>query len=186
MTAPVPTNEPKELRAGITWEWTREDIADYPAPTWTLKYWFKKTGSSGANFSITAAADGTGFDVTVLAAISAALTAGDYTWVAIVTAGTESREVDRGTLVLLPRYDVASNFDDREHARIVLDAIESVIQGRATKDQQEYTIGGRSLKRTPLDELEKFRDKYRAEVYALDNAELARNGQSANQLVWKL
>lgn len=181
----VATNEPRQLRAGLTWEWNR-DLADYPAGTWVLKYWFKKTGSSGANFSITATADGTTHAVSVAASTTQGYTAGDYTWVAVVTAGTEAFEVDRGTVELLARYDQAANLDDRSHARIVLDAIEAVIQGRATKDQEEYTIGNRSLKRTPLEELEAFRDKYRAEVYAEELAENARNGGRGGQLLVRL
>lgn len=185
MTAPVPTTEPSELRAGITWQWTRE-LADYPASSWTLKYWFKMTGSTGANFSITASASGDTYSITSAAATTATLTAGDYTWTAIVTAGSEAREVDHGTFKLLPRYDAAANLDDREHARIVLDAIEAVIEGRATTDQQEYAIGNRSLKRMTAEDLLMFRDKYRAEVFALDNAERAANGKGGGQLVWKL
>lgn len=185
MTAPVPTTEPSELRAGVTWQWTRE-LPDYPASAWTLKYWFKKTGATGANLSLTATASGDTHSVSVVAATTAAYTAGDYTWVAIVTAGAESHEVDHGTFKLLPRYDAAANLDDREHARIVLDAIEAVIEGRATKDQQEYSIGSRMLKRTPIKDLLELRDKYRAEVFALDRAEAAANGKGGGQLVWRL
>lgn len=186
MTAPIPTNEPKQLRAGVTWEWTREDLTDYPASTWTLKYWFKKTGSSGANFSITATADGNSFDVTVLAATTATYTAGDYTWVALVTSGAETREVDKGTLELLSRYDAAANLDDRTHAAKVLDAIEAVIEGRASLDQKSYTIGTRSLERMPLPDLLKFRDTYRGEVYAEEQAEAVRNGKGSGQVVVRL
>jgi len=50
------------------------------------------------------------------------------------------------------------------HARRVLTAIEAVIEGRASKDQEEYTIGTRSLKRTPIKDLLVLRDAYKAEV----------------------
>ena len=173
----TPTNEPSELRAGLTWAWRREDLAsDYPATTWTLKYWCKKTGSTGANFSITATADGSNFAVSVSASTTATYTAGDYTWVAVVTSGTEAYEVDRGTFTLLPRYDQAANLDDRSHARTVLDAIEAVIEGRAAKDQQEYAIGGRMLKLTPIADLLVLRNRYKAEVEAELAAEKLANG----------
>jgi hypothetical protein len=48
----------------------------------------------------------------------------------------------------------------------VLDAIEAVIENRATLDQQEYTIGSRHLKRMTAAELIEFRDKYRGLVAA--------------------
>jgi len=183
----IATNEPSAQRAGVTWEWRRTDLAaDYPASSWTLKYWFKKTGATAANFSITATADGADFAVTVTAATTAALTAGDYTWVAIVTKATEAFEVDKGFMQVLPRYDAASNLDDRSHARIVLDAIEAVLESRATKDQEEYTIGNRSLKRTPLEDLVKLRAQYRAEVFAEEQAENAANGKGGGRWLARL
>lgn len=166
----IPTNEPSELRAGLTWQWRREDLADYPAGTWTLKYWFKKTGSTGGNFSITASADGSNFSVSVAAATTAAYVAGDYSWAAQVTSGAQAFEVDSGRTTILPRYDQAADLDDRSHARRVLEAIEAVIESRATKDQEEYSIMGRSLKRTPIEELLVLRDRYRAEVQSDDAA----------------
>jgi len=46
----------------------------------------------------------------------------------------------------------------------VLDAIEAVIENRATLDQESYQIGGRSLKRMPIADLMRLRQLYRAEV----------------------
>lgn len=186
MTASVPTNEPSELRAGLTWQWRREDLSDHPASAWTLTYYFKKTGSSGANFNIVAAADGDHYAIEVAKGTTAGYTAGDYTWVAVVDDGTDAFEIDRGTLKLLPRYDQAANLDDRTHARKVLEAIEAVIENRATKDQQEYSIAGRKLVRMPVQELMALRDKYRAEVYSEQLGERARNGQGTAKLVVKL
>lgn len=185
MTAPVPTNEPTQLRAGITWQWTR-DFADYPAGTWTLKYWFKQLAASGAKFSIDASASGTTHAVLVDAATTAGYTAGDYSWAALATSGSEVREVDSGTMRIQPKYGADAALDDRSHARTVLDAIEAVLENRATKDQQEYTIGMRSLKRIPLEELTKFRDKYKAEVQREILEENARNGKGGGKLVVRL
>lgn len=187
-TSEIPRNEPPEARAGLTWQWRREDLtADYPASAWTLKYWFKKTGATQANFSIQANADGDNFAVNVLAATTAAYTAGDYTWSAQVTGGTsEAYEIDRGRMKVLARYDAAANLDDRSHARQALEAIEAVLLNRATLDQQEYSIGNRMLKRMPAADLLKFRDYYRGQVATEDMAERARNGQGGNRLVVKL
>jgi hypothetical protein len=87
---------------------------------------------------------------------------------------------------LLARYDQAANLDDRSHARKVLDAIEAVIENRATLDQQEYTIGSRHLKRMTVAELIEFRDKYRGESRRRRMLERMRNGQGGNRLVVKL
>ncbi|CAN0482236.1 unnamed protein product, partial [Phaeothamnion confervicola] len=52
----VATNEPLSARAGLNWSWDRNDLsADYPAPTWTLTYYFKY---ATANFTFAASANG--------------------------------------------------------------------------------------------------------------------------------
>ncbi|HUO43549.1 MAG TPA: hypothetical protein VMT94_01395, partial [Burkholderiales bacterium] len=68
----IPRNEPPEARAGLTWQWRREDLSDdYPASSWTLKYWFKQTGANGGKFSIQANADGDNFAILVAATTTA-------------------------------------------------------------------------------------------------------------------
>jgi hypothetical protein len=184
----IPRNEPPEARAGLTWQWRREDlVSDYPASSWTLKYWFKKTGATQANFLDHGNRRRRQLRRQRRCATTGAYTAGDYTWAAIVTGGsTEAYEVDRGRLKLLARYDQAANLDDRTHARKVLDAIEAVIENRATLDQQEYTIGSRHLKRMTAAELVAFREKYRGLVAQEELQERIRNGQGGNRLVVKL
>lgn len=176
MTIAIPTNEPSELRAGLTWAWRREDLGDFPAGTYTLKYWFKKSGATGANFSITATADGANHSVSVAAGTTQGYTAGAYTWVAVATAGSEAYEVDKGTLQILPRYDQVANLDDRSHTRKMVDAIEALMEGRATVDQMQYQINGRMLTRMSIGDLITWRDKYRAEVNAEKQAEAIANG----------
>jgi hypothetical protein len=73
----TPTNEPIEARAGDTWSWRRDDLADYPAPTWVLKY---RAKNAAGGFEIVAAADGAAHLVTVPAATTAVYTAGIYDW----------------------------------------------------------------------------------------------------------
>jgi hypothetical protein len=186
MTASVPTTEPREIRAGMTWAWRRDDLSDYPAPTWTLTYWFKQAAPAGAKFSVVATADGAAHAVSVAASTTAGYTADDYTWVAVASSGTESYEVDRGTARLLPKYNADAALDDRSHAKKTLEAIEAVIENRATLDQQEYTIGSRSLKRMTVADLLALRDKYRGEVWAEEQGERARNGQGSGRLVVRL
>jgi hypothetical protein len=58
----------------------------------------------------------------------------------------------------------------------VLDAIEAIIEKRSTKDQDSYSIQGRSLGRTPIADLILLRDRYRAEWVREQRAERIRNG----------
>ena len=78
MTAPIPTTEPTELRAGDTWKWTRS-LSDYPASIWTLTYVLVQ---AAVQKSITASASGDDFSVSVAKATTAAYAEGLWSWVA--------------------------------------------------------------------------------------------------------
>lgn len=183
MAADIPTSEPSELRAGDTWTWTKT-VADYPATSWTLKYRFK---NAAGGFEITASTSGTDYSVTVAASTTAGYAAGAYSWMAWVEGGSsEKYTVDTGTVTINPDYrtgTATAAFDDRTHAQTVLDAIEAVIEGRAAKDQEEYTIAGRSLKRTPIASLLKLRQHYLAEVAAQKAREAIANGTGTGRRI---
>jgi hypothetical protein len=165
MATTIPTTEPAELRAGDTWKWRREDLVDsYPSPTWALKY---RAKSAAGGFEFTAAADAGEFLVTVAASTTQTYVAGDYSWAAWVESGAEKYTVGSGVFRVLAdlRGGLAADaLDVRTHAAKVLASIEAVIEGRASKDQEEYTIAGRSLKRTPIADLMMLRARYRNEV----------------------
>jgi hypothetical protein len=183
MTATIPSTEPKKLRAGETWRWRREDLtSDYPATTWTLKYALKNASN---HLEITAVADGAQFAITVALSSTKTVAPGIYRMVGYVEdAGPVQRfPVFEAEVEVEAAYANAGVVDDRSHARKVLDAIEAVIENRATKDQEEYQIGHRSLRRTPMQELMALRDKYRGEVYAEELKDNASRGKGGGQLV---
>lgn len=102
--------------------------------------------------------------------------AGDYWYSLRVTDGTEVHEVDTGTLKVLPDLAAAdADYDGRTHAERTLEAIEAVIEGRASKDQDSYRINNRELRRTSIEQLLKLRDVYRNEVRRLRAARRGRN-----------
>ena len=180
-TADIPRNEPAQLRAGLTWQWRREDLTEYPATTWTLTYWFKRQGGTD-KFSAVATADGSAHAVNVSAATTAAYVADDYTWVAVATSGAEAYEVDRGSIRLLPKYNADAALDDRTHAKKMLESIEAALEAFSL-GVQEYTIGTRTLKRTDLAELRSMHQYYRGLVGAENMAERRRNGGGGDRWV---
>lgn len=184
----IPRSEPPELRAGVTWQWRREDlIADYPASSWTLKYWMKQRAAAGGHIEITASADSDNFSIVVAASTTQSYTAGKYDWAAEVSGGSsEVYEVDRGVLIVLARFDQASALDFRTHAEKMLEAIEALLENRGTVDQMEYTIGSRHLKRLSVKELTDWRDYYRAEVLSQAMVDRIRKGQGGNRLLFRL
>tara|TARA_R110001599_G_scaffold187500_1_gene381983 strand:+ start:325 stop:942 length:618 start_codon:yes stop_codon:yes gene_type:complete len=167
-------NVPTEWVSGDTIIWDTQ-VPDYPATDgWTLSYILKSQNAHIASFN--ASADGADYTVTITASTSDGYTAGEYHYQAFVTKGAERFIVDNGKVTIKKNFADSGNYDDRTHAKIVLDAIESVIEGRATKDQESYSIAGRSLERTPIPQLLVLRDRYRAEVVREDRADRIRRG----------
>jgi hypothetical protein len=182
----IPTTEPKQLRAGETWQWRREDLTgDYPASSWTLKYSLKNATDHA---ELTASADGAAFSVLVSASTTKSIKPGTYRVVGYVEdAGAAKRfPVFEGYIAVGASYANSGVLDERTHARKVLDAIEAVLENRASKDQEEYQIGHRSLKRTPINDLIALRQMYRGEVYAEELKDKAARGKGGSQLVVRL
>ena len=59
----------------------------------------------------------------------------------------------------------------------IASSIQAVIEGRATRDQESYSIAGRSLSRTPLEELHKFEAIYKSRVFQEEQNERMKRGQ---------
>lgn len=143
------------------------NLPQFPAPDWELSLHLR--GPSVIN--LVAVADADGHKFTATAADSAGWKPGIYSYVVRATNGADVRQVDATTLEVLP--DLASITDPsdlRSHARKALEAIEAVLEKRASRDQERYTIKDRELWRTPIADLLKLRDVYRAEVRREDAA----------------
>lgn len=151
--------EPKFIRAGDTAVWQKVVDGYSPADGWVLQYVL--LNGTSRHIIDASVVDGV-FEVRVAAAVTAPWSAGRYDWVARVNRGGEVYTVDSDVVEVLP--DLTTAADLRSHAEKVLASIEAVIEKRATLDQEEYTINGRSLTRTPLPELIKLRDIYRRDV----------------------
>lgn len=176
-SANYPTSEPAELVIGDRWAWKRTDLgSDYPPASYALSYSLR-AHESGAEIEITANESGSEYHVEVASATTAGYTAGDYHWQAYITRSSDSERVviDRGTVTVKPNLD-AADADPRSHVKKVLDAIEAVLENRATADQESYAIAGRSLSRTPIADLLTLRDRYRAEWHREQAAERIKRG----------
>lgn len=165
--ANYPTQEPDVLVVGDRWVWRRPDlVADYPTADYALTYEFHEdTGGGGSHkFTITATETTTDYLIEIASATTAAYSAGEYNWYAFITRSSDSQRIaiDEGHTKLELNF-ANTNADNRSHAKKVLDAIEATIEGRASQDQMSYSIAGRSLSRMSIDDLLKFRDRYRAE-----------------------
>lgn len=140
---------------------------------WTLTYYAKNASSS---FSFAASADGDDYLVLVTAATTAAYTAGVYAWTAYVAKGTERYEIDSGTVEVLPNMAASGALDRRTHAKKMLDAIETLLEGRIPNDVNRYAHEGVDITRMTPEELLLLRDRYRAEYVMEQRLERTRKG----------
>jgi len=111
-----------------------------------------------------------------------------YGWALVVTelAG-EVYTIDHGEVYVRvdPRTQ-ASGYDVRSHNRIVFEALETVIQGKATQDQAGYSIGGalgRAITRMSWTEIETVFEKYASRLRAEVRRERARRGLTTSSAV---
>lgn len=108
-----------------------------------------------------AASDGSdSWLITVPAATSVGWAAGRYRWTVRVTKGTDKLTVDQGE-ILVEADPASAATDTRSHARKTLDALEAVIENRASATDKETTFAdGRSITKLSHGELLDMKDRY--------------------------
>lgn len=163
---------PDKIIAGTTFS-QLVTLTAYPAPEWGLTLLLRGPLAidvvatvGGAQHLLSATADATSL-----------WPPGIYWWAVRVSRGAEVVQVDEGQVVVgVDLAAIEHPHDARSHAEKVLAAIEAVIEGRATIDQQKYTINNRELWRTPIADLLLLRSRYRDEARREQQAR--RSGQS--------
>jgi hypothetical protein len=170
MAPTTPVGPPDVKRAGDTWIWKVPDHTDYPqADGWALTYEF----NGPSLLSVTPTFQTSGDDVnhwltTVSQEVTDDLAAGTYTLVGRMTlSGTPDRiETVFWNPAFLVQGEITGGtaLDFQTHAEKTLALIESILEGKLTKDLHRYTIAGRSVEKIPLTELMTMRGTYAAMV----------------------
>ena len=154
---------PTEITAGLS---LRCEVVSerYPAPDWVLTAILR----GPAAIDLTAVVSGTGHVFEETAATTGAWEAGLYAVSLRAKRGADVHEIEAGQVrIAADLVSLEAGHDPRGHAQRVLDAIEAVLEGRASRDQQSYTINGRTLVRTTIADLLELRKTYREEVARL-------------------
>lgn len=182
MAVTIPLVEPEIITQGDTIKW-RKSLPDYlPSDGWVLTYQFAHHDEPNVSVNATNNGDQTHL-VTISATASAAFRrAGTWMWQAYVTLSGERFTVARGSIVVRPDIASVPNADTRSHARKVLDAIEAVLENRATMEQSSIAIGGQSITLLAPEELIRWRSVYAAEVQMEERAEKIRQGLGARRI----
>lgn len=161
MTGEIPSEPPRELRAGDSANWARS-FADYPASAgWALAY--RLVGATAVH-GITATASGDAFNVALASTDTAAWAAGRYTLVEYVTKGAQRQTIATTSLAVLPNLAAASaGIDLRSPAQRMLDTIEAWM---STKSPVHGSVqyGDRRIDQYDVKDLLVIRSRLQAEV----------------------
>lgn len=172
-------NIPCEITAGLSFS-IPVSAPEYPSDIWTLVLHLR--GPSQANVPL----DGLTGNFVAAPSVTADWKAGRYYWAIRAASNDDVRELQKGELTILP--DIAatgSDFDGRSQAERTLDAVNAVIEGRASIDQERYRINNRELYRTPISDLLKLQTHYRRLV-ATEKQRAAGNRQWGRRILVRL
>lgn len=161
-----PTEEPLKIVVGDYVQWRRIDLGtDYDNTLFTATYIARIRGGGTSEIQIAGTAYEDDYIFTVPSATSAGYDEGHYHWQLEMVRDSDSNRIvlDRGEWEILPDLDVNAS-DPRNHAEIMIDKIETVLQGRADADVLSYSINGRSLSKMAPTELVEWRDYYKREL----------------------
>lgn len=154
-------NIPTRIPAGVTFD-KKVVLTAYPASAWSLTVSLRGIGS----IDIAGIAEGDDHRLLVPASETSSWEPGRYWYTARVSnVAGNVYEIETGEITIDPDLSAAgAGYDGLTHAQRTLLAIEAVIEKRATRDQERYTINNRELWRTPINDLLVLRDRYRAQV----------------------
>lgn len=151
---------PDRIVAGESVSWSWSDSRFPASGDWELTYTLV---NAAGQIQIVASADDDDHLVELAMATTAAYDAGEYDWQAHVSDGTERYRVAAGVIEIVTDFaGEGTGHDARSHVKIVLDALEASIEGRASKTQVEQDVAGTRIKHMTLEEQAKLRDMYAA------------------------
>lgn len=182
--ANAPTTEPERFSIGDFVQWKREDIVgDYPVATHSATWIARLASGTNTEITVNATEASTYYLFTIASADSASFSEGHYHWQLEITETSSGNRIiiDTGTLDI--HYDLDNNVDPRSHAQIMIDKIESILQGKADADVASYSINGRSLTKMSFEDLISARDFYRKEYAKELQKERAAQGDNTGATV---
>lgn len=184
----APEGEPTEIVVGDFIQWKRSDIAtDYPTSSgYTAEYVARITGGGSTEIKIPQAAGSTDqfYLFTASSSTTESFLPGLYHYQLEITETSSGNRlvVDIGDFTAIPDMD-NNQADPRIHAEIMVDKIQTILQGKADADVSSYSVAGRSLTKMTFQELVDARDYYRREVVKHNNEALLKRGKKTGSSI---
>lgn len=186
MAFTIPDIEPQAMVAGDRLQWTKR-LADFPAASWTLTYYFRSRLNAIYDFGIVAVASGNDFSVDQPPSTTAQWNPGDYSWQSFVSAAGDRKLVGSGALLITENpSDSTSPIDGRSWARRCRDNLRDVLEGKAQRDTIRYvmTAVGRSEDKFTWEDIIGAISYFEGIVLQEEAAESAARGEASGKNVF--
>jgi hypothetical protein len=180
-----PTREPLEIVVGDFVQWRRTDIGqDYPNDEYTANYVSRLSQGGASEIQALGTASGSDYIFTLDSSDSLAFSPGLYHWQLEISRNSDGNRIvlDRGSFTVLVDLD-ANNADPRSHAQIMVNKIESILEGKADADVSSYSIAGRSITKMTFVELISARDNYKRELTIERQSERIKRGRPSGATI---
>lgn len=146
-------------------------LPGFDAAVWTVMS-ARLVGAASADIAAAnITGSGTDWELTIPAESLASLASGNYTLQLLANNGTVTVVAASETVSVV----AAGSTDLRSTARKQLDAINAVIEGKATKDESSISYNGRSISRMSWPDLLDARDRLARQVKAEENKAAGRS-----------
>jgi len=175
----APTLEPDKIVIGDRVIWRKKNLGvDYPSSAYTTEYVSRISSGGGTHeFKVSGVADDNDYLFTIASTASVDFDHGHHHWQLEIVRTSDSERIVIQTGSWDVITDLDNNVDPRDHAEIMVDKIESLLEGKADGDVQSYSIAGRSLTKMSPDELLQWREYYRREVVNKHRLDHIKNGR---------
>jgi hypothetical protein len=177
--------EPESFVVGDFVQWKRTDLgADYPNTDYTASYVSRDATGGSHEFTVIGTSSGSDYLFTILGASSSGFSAGHHHWHLEIKRNSDNERIvlESGHWDIEIDVDV-NGVDPRSHAEIMVQKIESVLQGKADSDVSNYSIQGRSLTKMSYDELMNARKQYKSELRSEKAKEMIKRGKGSSATI---
>jgi len=148
-----------------------------------MTYCFRGNGLS--SLDVVSSASGSSHLLSILTTDSANLIPGEYSVAGYAIVTGKRIQVWRGKIIVTVNLQTLDpGADTRTQARRTLDAVELVIEGRASSSILNSIVDGTTLNRLMPEQLLKLRDRYKTIVLKEEAAEMAAQGRSSTNNIF--
>jgi hypothetical protein len=181
----APEGEPESIVVGDFVQWKRSDlVADYPADLYTATYVARITGGGQNEIQVVGSNQTTHYLFQISGTSSSAFAPGYYFYQLEIKRNSDNERIviSKGNFSITPDLEV-NQADPRTNSKIMLDKIESLLNGKADSDVSSYSVAGRSLTKMTFAELQDARNFYKQEVLNEQSKTDAKNGRKGHTTI---